>query len=254
MDELLVEELNKISRIKAQVHDELASTNTFLKELIPGGVGEGSLILARSQSGGRGRRGRSFFSPKDSGIYMSLLLIPKSSTSIELITSAMAVAAARGIKKTLDLEIDLKWVNDLFYKGKKVGGILTEAVFSTSSRPDYIILGMGINLYSPQGGFSQGLNQAGYLLEEKRAGLRNLLIKNIVEEFWPLYDNLADREFLEEYRKRNFLIGKEVLVLEKEPWKARVLGIDENCNLLVVDEGGKPHSLHSGEVSVVASS
>lgn len=250
MDKLSITRLNRLPRIRAQVFEELPSTNSYLKELAKGKEKEGLLIIAKSQTGGRGRRGRGFFSPKGSGIYMSLLLEPREDTSIELLTSAMAVAVARAVKKVLGLELEIKWVNDLFYRGKKVAGILTENLFSSSPWPDYVIVGLGLNLYAPQGGFSGDLDQAGYLVEEKSQGLFNRIIEAITEEFWPFYDNLARRDFLEEYRLRSLVLGKELMVLEKEPWLARALYIDDSCSLVVQDEKGKIHSLNSGEVSV----
>ncbi|NLY73204.1 MAG: biotin--[acetyl-CoA-carboxylase] ligase [Tissierellia bacterium] len=250
MDRITIEGLDSIEGIRVKIFEELESTNSYLKARAYTGLREGELIVAKTQSQGRGRRGRSFYSPKDTGIYMSLLLEPTETVMVELVTAALAVAAARAIKKTLELDVKIKWVNDIFYENRKVAGILTEGLYSGGNKPDYLIVGIGINLYRPNDGFLDGLDEAGYLLEEKKEGLLNLLIKDLIQEFWPLYQNLDRREFLKEYKKRSLLLGREILVLGEKPWKGLALDIDEDCNLLVEDQQGKVHSLYSGEVSV----
>lgn len=249
MDQLSVDKLMQLTRVKPQLFEELPSTNSHLKTLAAKGAEEGTLLIARSQSGGRGRRGRSFHSPKDSGLYMSLLLRPQRDVSLQLLTAATAVALARAVRITTDLEPTIKWVNDLFYRERKFAGILTEGSF-TQSLPDYLIVGMGINVYEPQGGFPKELDRAGALLAQKREGLLNLLVEEILNQWWPLYEHLDQKQFLDEYRQRSFLLGKEILVLEEKPWSARAVDIDEACNLVVEDDKGQRHHLYSGEVSV----
>ena len=113
---------------KKQYLDEIDSTNSYLKVLAASGAPEGTVIIANRQSAGRGRLGRSFFSPEEKGIYMSILLRP----SIELdravlITSMAAVAVARAMETVKGITAQIKWVNDVFINKKKVCGILTEA-------------------------------------------------------------------------------------------------------------------------------
>lgn len=250
MDQLRIENIKELPRIKPSIYEELPSTNSLLKELAKDGAQEGRLILAQGQSAGRGRKGKSFFSPKNTGLYMSLLLRPKAGVTVELLTAATAVAISRAVKDTLGLELAIKWVNDIYYKGKKVGGILTEGSFSRGPCPDYIIVGLGLNLYRPEEGFPQELNLAGALLEKKQEGLLNLLVKQILEEFWPFYDQLDQRHFLEEYRSRNLVLGKEVTILSKKPWTGRAIEIDDSCHLIVEDSMGQHHKLNSGELSI----
>lgn len=250
MDEITLDGLAEIDGIRPEIFEELESTNSYLKSRAYKGLKEGELVVARAQSQGRGRRGRSFYSPKDTGIYMSLLLEPTDSITTELVTAALSVATARAIKKTLAIDVKIKWVNDIFYIGRKVAGILTEGLFSGATKPDYLVAGIGINLYKPSNGFLEGLNQAGFLLTEKKEGLFNLLIKNLIQEFWPLYYDLGKRDFLNEYRERNLVLGKEVEVLGESSWKGFALEIDDDCNLIVRDQEGRLHKLFSGEVSV----
>lgn len=250
MDRLIKDELLKIPRVTPQVYEELSSTSSFLKDLAKEGAREGTLILARGQSAGRGRRGRHFHSPRDRGLYMSLLLRPKKEVSLELLTAATAVAATRAVKNILGLELCIKWVNDLNYKGKKVGGILTEGSFLGQSIPDYLIVGLGLNVYEPLGGFPEDLSSAASLLSEKKEGLLNLLLEEILTQWWPLYDDLDKREFLQEYRQRNIVLGKKILVLSETPWSGEAIKIDEACNLIVRDASGSLHRLNSGEISI----
>ena len=117
-------------KVKIDIYDELESTNqTAKKEAMMGEAGHGAFVIARSQTAGRGRRGREFYSPADTGLYMSVILKPQGTIHDSLlITTAAAVAVYRAVAQICGIQLDIKWVNDLFYKGKKVCGILTEAV------------------------------------------------------------------------------------------------------------------------------
>ena len=117
-------------KVKIDIYDELESTNqTAKKEAMMGEAGHGAFVIARSQTAGRGRRGREFYSPADTGLYMSVILKPQGTIHDSLlITTAAAVAVYRAVAQLCGIQLDIKWVNDLFYKGKKVCGILTEAV------------------------------------------------------------------------------------------------------------------------------
>ena len=116
--------------VKVDIYDELESTNqTAKKEAMIGEAGHGAFVIARSQTAGRGRRGREFYSPADAGLYISVILKPQGTLQDSLlITTAAAVAVYRAVAQICGIQLDIKWVNDLFYKGKKVCGILTEAV------------------------------------------------------------------------------------------------------------------------------
>ena len=114
--------------------EELDSTNRYLKELAAKDARPGTVIIANRQSAGRGRLGRKFFSPGEKGIYMSILLRPDIPLErAVLITSMAAVAVARAIERVSGIEAKIKWVNDIFLKGKKVCGILTEAGIDAES-------------------------------------------------------------------------------------------------------------------------
>jgi len=237
-----------------EVYDCVGSTNALLRRRAGEGAAEGTLIAAASQTEGRGRLGRSFFSPQDSGVYFSLLLRPAlpAETTV-LLTAAAAVAVCRSIEALADVKPRIKWVNDVFVDGKKVCGILTEAAFDTQNGGlDYAVVGVGVNVYAPREGFPQELRDiAAGVLQAPMADARNRLVAGFVNEFFPLYRQLEQRSFLEEYRARSLVIGREVTVVRADVRReALACGIDDDCRLLVRYPDGTCEALGSGEISI----
>ena len=130
------------------VHERLDSSNQTAKRLALAGAPHGTLVLARQQSAGRGRMGRRFESPAGKGIYLSLVLrVPVPASEALGVTVGAAVAVARAVQKLCGIELGIKWVNDLYYQGKKVCGILTEAGTSVESGLlEWLVVGIGLNL------------------------------------------------------------------------------------------------------------
>ncbi len=193
---------------RTTVLKETGSTNTVAKEFARNGAPEGTVVVAGKQSAGRGRMGRSFFSPGDTGIYMSILERPAiSSEEVIFLTTTAAVAVCEAIESVCGFKegtCGIKWVNDIFIGGKKVCGILTESSFSTDKdgRPvtEFCVVGIGINCYEPEGGFPEDIkNTAGALMSEHKEGLRNSLCREILKRFEVYYKEsvkkaLRDRE------------------------------------------------------------
>lgn len=148
------------------------STNTLLREKARDGAKEGCTVIAGAQTSGRGRLGRNFYSPPDTGVYLSILLRPLSLAPSEAVafTTMAAVAACEAIEKVSGRQAQIKWVNDIFMDGKKVSGILTEASLRPKSgKIDSIVLGIGINVYPPENGFPADLGQiAGSVFQERK--------------------------------------------------------------------------------------
>ena len=171
------------------VRESVTSTNTVLKELAEHGGREGMVVIAQRQTMGKGRLGRSFYSPQGGGLYMSVLLRPRFSADAALsITTAAAVAVARAIDDVTGERAMIKWVNDVYFHGRKVCGILTEAsVDFENSGLHYAVLGMGVNLTEPEGGFPGEVAQvAGALFAGKApAGSRPKLAAAIPLIFAP---------------------------------------------------------------------
>lgn len=237
---------------KMQLLFETGSTNQDAKCLAARGAEEGTLVAANRQTAGRGRLGRSFFSPGEKGIYMSIILRPgleaKKST---MITSMAAVAVARAIEQVSNAQAKIKWVNDVYVNGKKVCGILTEAAIEAENGMlSYAVLGIGVNVGSME--FPPELCEIATSIENETGEPveREVLIAAILNETESLYATMATGDFLEESRKRSLLIGKEIRVLEGEDsYPAKAVEIDETGQL-IVETGEGRKALHSGEVSV----
>ena len=239
-----------------EVHESVTSTNDLVRIAAENGANEGLVILAEEQTAGKGRMNRSFYSPLHTGIYLSLLLRPKmQAQDAQLITTAAAVAVSRSIEKVTGCETSIKWVNDLYCHGRKVSGILTEASFkSESSQMDYAVLGIGINVRKPVGGFPDELGQiASAILEsdDDLTDVRGQLAAGILVQFWESYQNIHEKTFLQEYKDRSFLIGRRILVHgSNSTVEALALSIDDDCHLIVRLDDGSTQTLSSGEVSV----
>ncbi len=223
---------------------QVDSTNRVVKQWGKEGVPEGEVLIACSQTAGRGRLGRSFFSP-DSGIYLSVLLRPDLSPKETLrLTTAAAVAVAQAIGETAQI----KWVNDVFLNGKKVCGILTESALLGATL-DYAVVGIGLNLWQPTYGFPQDLQQiAGSIFDtiptEKKVAE---LVSKILARFYECYQNLFDHAILEIYQKRNLLQGKPVTVGNVS---GRVVGIAPDFSLQLQDKNQQIHTVQAGEATI----
>ncbi len=236
--------------------DTIDSTNTKLRELAFDGAASGYVVVANQQTKGRGRLGRSFMSPKDTGIYMSILLrpdcLPKDCPAI---TAWTGVAVCHAIEKVTGILPSIKWVNDLYINNKKICGILSElSVESESNHIQHIIIGIGINVNEQKNEFPEELkNIATSIYAEtgkktSRAELTAAIIDelDIMASKWP-----AEHDYyLEEYRKLNMTTDKDIYVITGDTkTKARAIGINENFSLKVRFENGATEDLSSGEVS-----
>ena len=239
-----------------EVRKKVTSTNTLLREMAAQGVPEGYVLAAEEQTAGKGRQGRAFHSPARHGVYFSLLLRPGFKTSdASLITSAAAVAAARAIETVIGVRVGIKWVNDLFVGSLKVCGILTEAVFGMESGlVESAVLGIGINITRPEGGFPDELRDVAVSLMDRSVGLDNercRLIAAVLDNFWGFYQNLGRREFLDEYRERSVILGRDINVVSFDGIRpAKAVAIDGDCGLQVQYENGEIAVLSSGDVSI----
>ena len=241
--------------------DSVDSTNIFARNRAEIKPLEEGLILAGNQTGGRGRRGRSFYSPDNTGLYLSFLLFPKSDfKEASRLTCLTAVAICRAIKNVTGIDVDIKWVNDIFYKGKKVGGILTEAITSLEDGMlSHVIIGIGINLYEPYEGFPQELKKiaGGILNGQISREVKTKLISEIMVQFYLSYYFPDEYPYVEEYKERSMLIGNYVKIISygeatsASKGYAYVTGIDDSCHLLIRYDDGSSDVLSTGEVSVV---
>ena len=237
---------------RMEVHDRLDSTNTRAKQLAAQGAPHGYLVCADSQSSGRGRFGRAFFSPEHSGVYITYILRPDlPAERAVMITSMAAVAVARAIEGLCDVEVGIKWVNDLYIHGRKVCGILCEAGMDFESGTlDYVALGIGVNVARMV--FPEELRDIATSIENEcgQAVSRSRLIAEISNQLNMLYPQLETGSFMAENKSRSIVIGRDVTVIRGDTsYPARVLDIDEQGRLVLRTDSGVTR-LGAGEISL----
>ena len=236
-----------------EVHQKISSTNSVLKEKASE-VPDWYTVIAGSQTSGRGRRSRSFYSPEGTGVYLSILVrLPLSAQESTRITTAAAVAACRVIEEETDARPMIKWVNDVYIEGRKICGILTEASVSMESGGlDWAVMGIGINVYEPKGGFPQEISRiAGAIMDHRQRNLRSRIAAGFMKHFYLICSDLMNRSLIGEYRKRSFLIGQPIYVINQDTRIPAVAEeIDDECRLIVRYANGGTEILSSGEVSI----
>ena len=237
------------------LYDKLESSNRTAKTLALEGTPHGTMVLTSQQTAGRGRLGRRFESPAGKGIYLSLVLRPGlPMTEAQAVTISAAVAVCRAVKRLCGLDLGIKWVNDLYYNGKKVCGILTEAVTDFESGDiDFAVVGIGLNLYEAEGGYpSEIRNVAGALYEnrEAAAGLdRNRLAAEIIN---ALLEETRELRLPPEYIQQNLVPGREIQIVDgQDIRKAKALEICPDGRLKVQESDGSLSILAYGEVSLI---
>lgn len=238
-----------------ETHKTVTSTNNMLKNDAEQGAPEGKIIIASEQTGGKGRMGRAFYSPLGTGVYTSILLRPTFSPSESLyITTAAAVACAEAIEAVSNKKPKIKWVNDIYIDDKKVCGILTEAAFDLEqNRLRYAVMGIGINLIEPDGGYPADIAQVAYPVFDRKdytTQKRDELLAQFITRFWGYYENLTAKLFLRGYQERSYLDGKDINVIGKVNRQGKALGVDDQFRLRVLYPDGTEELLQSGEVSV----
>lgn len=240
-------------------YDLTTSTNRHAIEYAESGIwqGEPVVFVADGQSAGRGRLGRSFISPKGSGIYLSILIrADEGLTSPVGVTTYAAVAALSVISRLSGLTPSIKWVNDLYLGGKKLAGILTQGVIDKETgRLFALVMGIGINvcgeIEAPE------IREIATTLESEceRAGLptptRLDILTALIDEFLDGLPRVGTPELAAEYRRHSFLIGREITVhTPTDSYPATVLDIDDECRLILRHPDGKEEALSTGEVSI----
>lgn len=238
-------------REKIFVFDTLDSTNNELKRREIGGAPSGTVVIANQQNAGRGRLGRSFYSPAGGGVYFSILLRPSFSMDRAVLTTvAASVAAARAVFAVTGRYPEIKWVNDLYMDGKKVCGILTEAIagFETGAM-EAVVVGIGINCGAV---FPEELQRiAGNVRpENENTAFRNRLAAELVNRVSKLESMIEKQDFLSEYREHSMVIGKYITLLQEPGSCYLAEGIGENGELILRSSDGRKRFLNTGEISI----
>lgn len=242
------------------IFDTIDSTNNEAKRLIASAatvdeIPFGTVILAEQQTAGKGRRGRSFYSPSSKSIYASFILKPTSTIENSLlITIAAAVAVCRTVEKICEKELypKIKWVNDVFVNNKKICGILTEAISDIETGEiESLVLGIGVNLNIPDNDFPVDIrDKAGSV--NIAPGERNRFAATLANEVFNIYNSMAKGEsIISEYRNRSMMENKEIVIIKgNSEEKATARSILDNGSLLVEYPDGRKETLNSGEVSI----
>lgn len=236
--------------------DTLASTNDTLKALARQGAPEGTAVLADFQTGGHGRRGRSFHSPAGMGIYLSLLLRPRCLPGeLMHLTCAVAVAMADAVEAAVGFRPGIKWTNDLVFGKRKLGGILTELGLTPQGGLDYAILGIGINCCQSAQDFPPEIRDiAGSLsMVTGQPVDRSPVVAAMLSALSAMNDRLltGQEEMLRRYRGDCVTLGKDISLLRGDSVRhGHALDVDSQGALVVRYEDGTLEHVNSGEVSV----
>lgn len=233
--------------------DSVKSTNTTVKELAKNGAPEGYVLIAAQQTNGRGRMNRVFFSPKGTGLYGSILLRP----TVPLPPAALTCLSAVAVSETIDrfrIPNQIKWVNDVYVNGKKAVGILTEGAFAPDGTYQYAVVGIGVNLFEPVGGFPDSVKDiAGSVFGSVQDdALRKSFVRYLLSRIKYYYELLPETPFLPLYRERQSVYGRSILFSDPDGIKrGTAIGIDDAFRLLVRTADGAVHAVERGEVSVL---
>lgn len=258
-DVLSAEELKSI-RKTAWVGEEIIyydmtdSTNTQAKHLAENGAVHGTLVVAGAQNAGRGRRGRTWESPADSAIFMSLLLRPQiKPQDASMLTLVAAMAVAKAVHQTVGIEVKIKWPNDIVLNGKKICGILTE-MSSEIDAINYVVIGIGMNVSNRNFPKEIAKTATSIALEGTSNVNRAQLTEAVWEQFEVYYDKFVKKsdlsDIMEEYQEYLANLNKQVRVLDpKGDFSGVARGITTKGELVVESEGAM-HLVSSGEVSV----
>ena len=231
-------------------YKHIDSTNLTARRLAAQGCATPLLIVADSQSEGRGRMGRSFYSPNATGLYMTLLLdvTDDAPPSIVKITSAAAVAVSSAIEHVTDADCRIKWVNDLYLNGKKISGILAEAFFENDRK--YVCVGVGVNICTED--FPEELKGiAGAIGAD--VNLRGKLATEICREMLDIYMKIKNGNlaYMDEYRRRSLVLGREVRFFENgKSFEGVAVSVDDDGGLCVLLDNNQRVILRSGEISL----
>ncbi len=235
-------------------YTDIDSTNDRADTLAAGGAPEGTLVIAESQTSGRGRHGRKWLSPAGEGIYLSLILRPGISMhESQKITLISAVAAALAVKKIYHGGLIIKWPNDILINKKKLAGILTTMI-SSGKTPDYVIMGMGMNVNTREESMPLEIRDIATSLriETGRAWSRSLIVREFLVFFEYYYDLLLKGEsalLIDTWKDLSGLMGRRVTVdLMESGYNGTIIGIDREGFLLLRDDEGLVQRIVSGEI------
>lgn len=232
-----------------------ASTNDVARELAMAGEDEGTVVIAEEQTGGKGRKGRRWYSPKKKGLYASVILRP-SKSDVSLIPLLAGLAVRESILETIGVEVRLKWPNDLTWQGQKLGGILCESGF-LGNRLSFVILGIGLNINHKLEDFLPEIRPFATSLKIIRK--ENIALDDLLPRLWQALDDWYallmeghGRKIVDSFLEYSALsLGKEITVVtDKRTFPGIFAGIDANGGL-ILEEKGRKKTFFSAEIETV---
>ena len=235
---------------KIYYFDCLASTMDVAMQLGIKGASEGTLVLSESQTKGKGRLGRNWFSPKHKGIYLSLILKPKMLPSqASMLTLLSAVSICEAIKGIVALDVNIKWPNDILLGNKKIGGILTE-LNAEMDKINFVIIGIGLNVNNDKKTLISGATS---LKEAKKEQINrvNLLqeVLRKIEGNYALLHKKGAQPIIEKWREHSITLGRRVKVYcQKEHIEGEAFDIDKDGGLLIRKDSGVTEKVMAGDV------
>lgn len=245
-----------LPNLQVEISDHSDSTMKEAKLAVAEGKTTPRLFITETQTGGHGRFGRPFFSPRGQGIYMTMLLNPNHTfEELPQYTLLAAVAVYEAIKELTGKEVAIKWVNDIYFEGRKLCGILSEATSDFESGTiSHVSIGMGLNFSTPQEEFPAELQaKATSLFPDGEPSIsRNQLIQQIWVRFFDLLAKLPNMDYLETYRQRSFVLGKQVSFVQQGQTISGIAEAITDEGQLVVRTPEQVYTLNSGEISLTA--
>ncbi|HFI0265234.1 TPA: bifunctional biotin--[acetyl-CoA-carboxylase] ligase/biotin operon repressor BirA [Streptococcus suis] len=249
-DLLLPDLISQELQIPVHLNTDSDSTQLDAKQGIEAGHTSPALYLAPYQNKAKGRFGRPFYASKSGGIYMSLRLSPNVPfLEFKPYTILAAAAVVKAIQSLCDLDVQIKWVNDIYLGQKKVAGILTEAISSMENqRVTDVIIGVGINVHIDD--FPKELRQsAGNLFDNQPPFTRNQLITAI----WKAFLETDDKELIALYKEKSLVVGQQVSFVENQvEFKGTAIAVTDTGNLVIQLDNGKAKIISSGEISLTS--
>lgn len=249
-----------IGKVDNCLYDEIDSTNTCASAMASAGAPEGTLVLARRQTAGRGRLGRQWVSPPDAGVYMSLIVRPQMERNdLPLLSLMTGVACAQAVQRLTNVEVQLKWVNDLVFKGRKLGGILVEMVAGQTNAAclPALVIGIGLNINLAGVEIPDEIKAKVDWLENLTSSPvdRNVLVAeicNCIEAQYLELRNGGGALIIERWSQRSCTLGKMVRAegAGNRAISGLASGIGPTGALIVQQEDGTEIMLYGGEVSV----
>ena len=249
-EEIIKHLQKKYQNIDFQIFETIDSTNIYAKKIVSN-INKNTVIVANSQTNGQGKFGKTFYSPANTGIYMTIVLKDNIDTkNVFSITFLCALAVCKAIEDLSDIKPKIKWINDVFVNNKKCCGILTECEtdFKTNHSTN-IIAGIGLNVNTDT--FPRDLKDIAISINKQPIN-RNIVIANIINNFFNLYTKLNIKQIIERYKKYCFVLGKDICYTSKNiKHIAKAVDINEFGNLVIEDINGNNKILEYEEIKII---